>query len=196
MRSSEISKNEELAHHRKANVRRIILGVIGVAGLLAIAVVTPNAVQALTLFGVGRRQYNPKYYTQSVLRKLIEQGLVKLVKNNKGVSCVRLTALGRIELQKYELGEAVIRKPKHWNGQYHVIIFDIKEWKRSTRNQLRTWLEHLGFIRLQNSVWVHPYECRKVVTLIKSYFHLGREVLYLTVDQIEDDYRLRREFEL
>lgn len=201
MRSSEISKNENqmresTQQEQRANIRRIILGVIGIAGLLTMMAVVPNALQALTLFGVGKRKYNPKYHTQSTLHKLIRQGLVKLSKNHQGVDCVRLTERGHAELRKYELSETVIKKPKHWDGKYHLIIFDIKEWKRSTRNQLRIWLEHLGFVRLQNSVWVYPYKCREAITLIKSYFRLGGEVLYIVADQIENDAWLRREFDL
>ncbi len=158
--------------------------------------VVPNALQALTLFGVGKRKYNPKYHIQSTLHKLVDRGLVKLVKNHQGVNCVRLTERGNAELQKYELSELVIKRPKRWDGKYRLIIFDIKEWKRSIRNQLRTWLEHLGFVRLQNSVWVHPYECREITILLKSHFHLGREVLYVIADQIENDRWLRREFGL
>ena len=77
-----------------------------------------------------------------------------------------------------------------------MIIFDIKEWKRKTRDDLRQWLEHLGFVRLQNSVWVHPYPCREIIVLLKSNFKIGKEVLYITADEIENDGWLRREFNL
>ncbi|HEY4476954.1 MAG TPA: CRISPR-associated endonuclease Cas2 [Candidatus Paceibacterota bacterium] len=180
----------------RTSIKRVILGTIGVAGLLTMMAVVPNALQALTLFGVGKRKYNPRYHIQKTLQKLLDRGLVKLERNNQGINCVRLTERGQIELQKYELSKLVIKKPKHWDGKYHLIIFDIKEWKRGTRNQLRTWLEHLGFIRLQNSVWAYPYECREVITLLKSFFHLGKEVLYIIADQIENDQWLRREFGL
>ena len=77
-----------------------------------------------------------------------------------------------------------------------MIIFDIKEGKRQTRDELRIWLNHLGFIRLQNSVWVFPYECQEVIVLLKSHFHIGKEVLYLTVESIENDTWVKKVFDI
>jgi len=76
------------------------------------------------------------------------------------------------------------------------VIFDIKEWKRGVRDELRNWLLHLGFVRLQNSVWVYPYDCEDILVLLKSNFKIGKEVLYITADKIENDYWLRKEFSL
>ena len=199
MRSSELSKNQKgklLGQGQRADIKRVILSVIGIAGLLVMMAVVPNAIQALTLFGVNKRRYDPKYHAKNTLYKLIDRGLVKLIRNHQGVKCVRLTERGHAELKRYELDEAVIKKPKRWDGKYRLIIFDIKEWKRSTRNQLRAWLEHLGFVRLQNSVWAYPYECREIIILMKSYFRLGREVLYITAEQVENDRWLRQKFNL
>lgn len=110
--------------------------------------------------------------------------------------CAALTPKGKEELLKYQLKKSPIKKPKKWDKKYRVIIFDIKEWKRNTRNQLRKQLIDLGFIRLQNSVWVYPHDCQELIILLKSYFHLGKEVLYMTADSIENDKWLKKEFGL
>ncbi|MEK7136257.1 MAG: hypothetical protein AAB821_01570, partial [Patescibacteria group bacterium] len=64
------------------------------------------------------------------------------------------------------------------------------------RDDLRNWLHGLGFVRLQNSVWVFPYECREVVMLLKFKLGVGSEVLYLTVEAIENDMWLKKTFSL
>lgn len=181
---------------KKIDTIRIVLGVIGLAGILAIAAVAPNAIQSLTLFGIGKTKYNRKRYLNAVVDRLEKKGLVKLVRNSQGVLCVRLTKRGKAELQKYELGTLTLPRPKRWDGKYRIIIFDIKEWKRKTRDELRAWLEQLGFIRLQNSVWVYPHECQETISLLKAHFQIGKEVLYITADTIENDRWLRREFGL
>jgi len=177
--------------------RKLILTTIGVAGVISMAVLAPNALQSLLLFGVGqRKKYDKRYYFNKTVDRLERQRLVKLVKNKNGISCVRLTQKGIDQLKKYELSELKIDKPKKWDSKYRVVIFDIKEWKRGIRDELRTWLLHLGFVRLQNSVWVYPYDCEDVLILLKSNFKIEKEVLYLTVDKIENDHWLQKEFGL
>lgn len=44
-----------------------------------------------------------------------------------------------------------------WDGQLHLITYDIPESKRQDRNVLRRRLYRLGCAKLQESVWVTPY---------------------------------------
>ena len=160
------------------------------------AVIAPNALQLLKVYTRHKYRHQKKHYINRVVSRLADRGLIEFKPNQQGVPCARLTAKGRLELRRYELGEIKINRPKRWDQRYRLVIFDIKEWKRSIRDEIRNWLTHLGFVRLQNSVWVYPYECQEVVALLKSHFHIGREVLYLTVESIENDRWLRREFNL
>lgn len=188
---------KEKLRKSKIDYRKLILTTVGIGGLISLAVLAPNAIQVLPMFGVGKRDnHDRKYRLNRAVDRLERQGLVKLVKNKYGVWCVRLTPSGIKQLRKYELSELKIEKPKKWDGKYRVVIFDIKEWKRGVRDELRNWLLHLGFVRLQNSVWVYPYDCEDILVLLKSNFKIGKEVLYITADKIENDYWLRKEFSL
>jgi len=187
---------EQIFMSRKTDITKLVLTAVGVAGIMAVAVVAPNVIGAFAKLQKRHRKYRQRYYVNRVVKKLIEQKKVEYVKNNRGMICLRLTKIGKDELKKYALDSLTIKKPWRWDGRFRVIIFDIKEFKKHTRNALRKWLEHLGFVRLQNSVWVYPYDCREVIVLLKSHFHVGKEVLYMTVDSIENDKWLRKEFDL
>ena len=177
-------------------ITRTILGLLAISALFAVAAIAPNCLQLLRFTGLGKKKSQRTYYINRAVAKLQRRGLVTFQANAQGLKCARLTAKGQAELARYRLDDLKIKKPRRWDGQYHLVIFDIKEWKRGIRNEVRHWLEHLGFVRLQNSVWVYPYQCQEVVTLLKPHFHIGREVLYLTVDSIEDDRWLKKEFNL
>ena len=94
---------------------------------------------------------------------------------------------------KYKLKEKMLEKRK-WDGRWHLIIFDIKEKKRNIRDKIRTDILTLGFERLQDSVWVYPYECEDVVALLKGTCKLGREALYIVAEKIENDQWLKEKF--
>jgi DNA-binding transcriptional regulator PaaX len=64
------------------------------------------------------------------------------------------------------------------------------------RGVLRFKLESIGFIRLQNSVWVYPYDCEELLVLLKNDYQLGKEVLYIIADKIERSTVLKRRFGL
>ena len=108
----------------------------------------------------------------------------------------KLTPKGERYLRKLEGTDFKISKPKRWDEKYRVVIFDIKEGKKTIREQLRVTLRAIGFIQLQKSVWVYPYDCEDLITLLKADFEIGREVLYMVVDQIEGDEWVRKHFGL
>lgn len=49
-------------------------------------------------------------------------------------------------------------RQKKWDGFWRVIIFDIKEEDRKSRDDLRNYLVKLRFGRLQNSTYISPYD--------------------------------------
>jgi len=180
----------------KIKITKIILETIAVAGLLSMIVLAPNAIQAIKMFyPTKKRKYNLDWYIKTSIGRMLKKGLIKFEKEN-GKTFVRLTEKGKQKLLKYRLQEIKIEKPKKWDKKWRVIIFDIKEYKKKYRDQLRKEFVNLGFLRLQNSVWVYPYECEEVIIMLKSYYSFGKDVLYMVVDKMENDKWLKREFNL
>ncbi|MBU1179139.1 hypothetical protein KKB69_02300 [Patescibacteria group bacterium] len=180
----------------KIMVSKIILGIVATAGLLSVAALAPNAVQCIEMFYPNKkRKYNSAWYIKTCIGRLKQQGLIKFESKN-GKTFVRLTEKGKEKLLKYQLQEIKIKKPSKWDNKWRVIIFDIKENRRYIRDSLRKELINLGFFNLQKSVWVYPYECEEVVIMLKSHLQIGKDVLYMVVDRIENDKWLKKEFGL
>jgi len=183
----------------KINIVKIILGIVAAGGILTIAAVAPNALKMIDLFYDKKKKdrdvYDRRYYVKKVLKRMEDNGLIELHRRGEG-TFLRLSEKGRIELLKYQIREKVIEKPKKWDKKWRVVIFDIEERARSLREGLRQELMNLGFIKLQNSVWIYPYECAGVIAMIKTYFKIEGSVIYMTVEQIENDGWLKKEFGL
>ena len=118
------------------------------------------------------------------------------IRKEDGKSYTRLTKSGEEKLVRYELGEMAVEKPKHWDGKWRLVIFDIRERRRTTRDLLRQQLQGLGLVRLQNSVWVYPYDFSELTVLFKADAMIGKDILYLTVEELENDSWLRKHFGL
>jgi DNA-binding PadR family transcriptional regulator len=176
------------------DVRHMILATIGIVGILAMGALAPNAVQMLTLFSGKRKNHWKPSYINEVAKRLKRQGFITFEKNEDG-TFMRLTSKGENELLRYKIKEKLLTKKK-WDKCWRVVAFDIKEYKKETRDGIRRELQNFGFIKLQNSVWVFPYDCEDVIAMLKAEFEIGKEVLYIVAKRIEGDESLRKYFGL
>lgn len=188
-----MGKIEEKSYQkrRRKNLQKIILQTIGLAGVLSVALIAPNTLQAFAKLGLIKTQRQKEIISNS-RNRLIRAGFLYKDKNN----FVSLTKKGTVRLRLLEHKDYKIKKPKRWDGKWRVLIFDIPEKRKNTREKVRLTLAALGFKHLQDSVWVFPYDCEDLITLLKADFRIGKDLLYMIVDSIENDYILRNYFNL
>lgn len=180
---------------RYTNVKLALLATVALTGVVLVAAMAPNLPSALAkLPSIKRAQLRYQYKT--ALGRLAAQGHVVFEKRD-GKSYARITEAGRkmlmFEQEKLKLKNV---KKRRWNGRWRVVIFDIPERRRRTRDRLRIIMQELGFAHLQDSVWVFPYDCEDFITLLKSELKIGSAVLYMVVEHIENDKHLRARFGL
>ena len=159
---------EQKGDNKRKDITKVILVSIAVVGITSMAVLAPNTLQALAIFQRGNKKASKyKYYLPRAISRLERQGYICFEKSKKG-TFVRLTQKGKERVAAYELEKYDISVPKRWDGKYRIVTFDIKEYKRYIRDRLREHLENVGFVRLQNSVWVYPYDCSEFIALLKA----------------------------
>ncbi|MBU4479971.1 hypothetical protein KKG48_00820 [Patescibacteria group bacterium] len=178
------------------NFQKVILKTIATAGLISIVVLAPNALQIIKQFSPKKKKWiREKYYMNNSIRNMLRKGLIQKVRKGN-TEFMELTKEGENIVSQYKLGDMEIKKTKRWDGKWRVIIFDISEKKKRLRNLLRFHLDRLGFIKLQNSVWVFPYDCEDLIFLLKTDFFIGDDVLYMEVNRIENEKWLKELFNL
>jgi len=173
---------------RRANIKKVILGSVAAAGVISVAVLAPNVLGAL-----GKLGFLPNKRQKEIIRasreRLVRQGLLRWEDNK-----LRLTPTGTAALRKLELADYKLQKPKRWDGKWRVLIFDIPEKRKGLRDKVRRTLTAVGFVRLQDSVWLYPYDCEDLIVLLKADFKIGKDLLYLIVDSLENDTAFRKFF--
>lgn len=135
-------------------VRDIVLASIAMAGMISVALVAPNAVR---LF-----KYDFRYRVPETMRQLERQGYISILRKSFTAKAV-ITQKGRDALLRKKNALALTRykRPAVWDGKWRFVIFDVKETQRVRRDKFRDELRRIGFLRVQNSVWVFPYECEE-----------------------------------
>jgi hypothetical protein len=180
----EISLKKEI---RLGKLQKVILGTIATAGILAVTAVAPNVFQAIKLFG-GKDILNrsKRESINKSRRKLVRLGL--LAYDERGY--LSITKEGKKCLYRGDFRDQIKEEPKKWDKKWRVIIFDIKEEKKYLRDKIRNTLIGIGFTCLQKSVWIYPYDCEDFITLLKADFQIGKDVLYMIVERLENDKEL------
>ncbi|MFA5889301.1 MAG: hypothetical protein WCW47_01545 [Candidatus Paceibacterota bacterium] len=175
---------------RKGDIQKAILSTIKVAGFLGVALIAPNAIQCLKALGIMPSKRQDEIIKRSK-DNLVKDGLLKYEGR-----LLRLTSKGEAKLEFLEASDWKVNKPKKWDGKWRMLIFDIPEKRKLLRNKVRLTLVSIGFVKLQNSVWIFPYPCEDLVNLLKADFKIGKDLLYLIVDSIENDKSFRKLFGL
>lgn len=80
----------------------------------------------------------------------------------------------------------IYNKPKHWDGNWYLVVFDIPERQERKRKILREKLKDLGFGMLQKSIWLSPYNYLGVVNKLVDYYHINDYVLTTTTSNIDN----------
>jgi len=175
---------------KRKDVTAFVLGAVGLTGMLGIAMVAPNVLGAMGKLGLlpGRRQ---KEIINRARDRMVREGLLV-----RGGFKVKLTAKGHAALRRIEARDFKLRRPKRWDGKWRVLIFDIPEYRKGLRDKVRRTLRSIGFVRIQDSVWAYPYDCEDLTALLKADFKIGKDILYMIVEEMEGAWRLKKHFGL
>ncbi len=170
-------------------IQNATLSAIGIAGILAIGVMAPNTLKLL-----GSVKNKSRFFAQSTnaLTRLKQKGLITFVKKDE-VSYARLTPKGQRLLDNIT---TIPLPKKRWDKRWRMVIFDIPEKWRKSRNRLTALIRQLGFFRLQDSVWVYPYDSEELIALIKLELRTGKNVRYVIAEKIEGDAEIKAHFGL
>lgn len=178
---------------RKQDIKHAVLAAVAVTGLLAWAAIAPNTLQLLRY--LPGEKFKLGYRAKTAAARLVAKGQVVWIEKN-GKKYLRITPAGRRAFSFEQAKVALKNQKKKWDGRWRMVAFDIPERRRGVRFRLRTVMREIGFVRLQDSVWVYPYDCEDFVALLKAELKIGKDVLYAIADTIEYDKGLRQHFNL
>jgi len=190
-----MGKLEEASRKRKKkkNIQNAILAAVAVTGLLAFSAIAPNALKLLNY--LPNEKYNLKYRAKSATGRLVAKKYAVWIERD-GKKYLQLTHAGQKAIAFEQAKITLKNQRRKWDGRWRMIVFDVPERRRRIRNRLRAVMLDIGFVRLQDSVWVYPYDCEDFMALLKAELKIGKDVLYAIVDTIEYDKNIRQRFNL
>lgn len=166
-------------------VSEILIALSDASDLKPFPFETPRARMRKTKHDPPRSYYQALYY-------LKRRGLAQI--EGRGLhQTVKLTKQGFAEALRSK-ATAVQKDP--WDGKWRLVIFDIPESERKKRDLLRRILTKIGFLRLQDSVFVSPYKFSDTAAQYLKSIKLDSFIRVVQAEWIGRDEDLRKRFKL
>lgn len=143
------------------------------------------------MYKLARERAAARYRRKRAIGRLVGQGYVR-----ECGSRLSITPLGKSAIGAVATSTRAQLKQTRWDGKWRIVTFDIPEKYAVLRRKVRSVLTRAGFVRLQQSLWVFPHDCRELAQLIQEDPRLTRHILYGVLDRIDNDERLRAAFKL
>src|SRR3989338_124139 len=83
------------------------------------------------------------------IKTLYTSKLISEKQNLDGTITIVLTENGKQKALTYDLEKIEIKKPKQWDKKWRVVLFDIPDNRKKSREILRFHLKNLGFYEFQ-----------------------------------------------
>lgn len=128
------------------------------------------------------------------------QDLLDRLKNKNIISLggeeIKLTKKGKKLLEQIYISKITIPKPEEWDGNWHLVAYDIPEIYKKSRNLFREALESNNFYQIQKSLWVHPYECKEEIAAIANNINILPYVIVMTTEKLPNEKEMIAHFGL
>ncbi len=186
---------EKRAHKtaRRARMQDILLVSAYTMGVFTVAMLAPNVLRLLKFTGsYNDLRTDASRRMQKTLSRMRASGYIRV--SEKG--SYELTTKGRKHAGRMYALYEIQKKPKRWDGRWRIVMFDIWEKRRAVRDCLRQMLMRIGFVQLQHSVWVYPYDCEEVIAFIRTELKAGSGIQYFVADGLENSDSLKVRFGL
>jgi len=177
----------------KSELVKEVLGALLLGGMIMVATTSPFFVQNLLRSFKKLKKY-PSKKVYDTFYNLKKSGLIDFYEKNNQIY-FSLTKKGKSKAGWMQVDDLKVKRPKEWDGKWRVLLFDVVEMKRLYREALRGKLINMGFVMLQKSAWIIPYDCDKEVKTLRSFFSLSeKELRILVIDKMGDDKSFRKYF--
>jgi hypothetical protein len=160
-------------------IAKAVLILLAAGAFVSLAIVAPTGAgglaQLLKPF-VHSRQRRSRIVQRFTYQQLYQAKLQK-----DGAIVFRLTQRGQALALRAHTEALLLARPKQWDKQWRLILFDVPEKDRGGRDFLRRKLVELGFMQIQKSAWLLPWPCEAEFQLFRERFDLLEEIKIFTI---------------
>lgn len=127
------------------------------------------------------------------IKYLKKRGLIETFVEGKD-KYIEITPKGIDRATKLHDLHPVIDRMGTWDKKWRIVIFDIPEKYRNARDSFRNKLIEMGFIQVQDSVYLHPFECSEIIRRQAEILLIEKYVLLSISEIIQGEEKIIEKF--
>ena len=142
----------------------------------------------------GEKEITRQVRLYRSLKRLERRRLIHVTETTEGIK-LHLTTEGKNLYSRTAATTLFLDKPKLWDGKWRIVLFDIPEKHRKTRQALQKTLRNVGCYPLQKSVLITPVPCRQEIERLATFFGIPDSVVYCETESLgSSESRIRKFF--
>ena len=185
---------------KKKSLSFRILKTLAIGGMFAIVASNPifamNLPRNISKILEARERGKKREQLFRALSYLRSRKFVEIRDLPDGKTEVKITSAGQKFIGTADTDDLKIEKPSIWDKKFRLVIFDIPKHKHSASTTFSKKLKEMGFLMIQKSIWVNPYDCVNEIIYLRNIFEIEPYVKIVLADAIEGDYEIRKYFDL
>lgn len=181
---------KEVKKYHKGEIAKIILKSLLVGGGVLLVLSSPYAAQLILNYFKGDRR--------KFARSVAHLKKAKYVRSyyKDGAEVIEITEKGKVRSLRYDFDGMKIKVPKRFDGIWRIVMYDIQEHKKRSRDTLAGKLKDLGFYQYQKSIFILPFQCKDEIDFMREHFFLGDSIHYIEATHVDNEDELKKKFEL
>jgi len=198
MTLKKTSTHHDFRRHQRGELAKEILLLIAAGIAIPAAFLMPGIPIALRplvkLLSNKCHARKTENFTNSITY-LQRKSLVSVAEKD-GQQILTLSEAGKKRVLQFNLDQIEIVRPKKWDWNWRIVIFDIPEKRKGGREALRSKLKQLGFHQLQKSCFIHPFDCKSEIDFISEIYEVSPYVNFIVAKEVEGAKQLQKVFNL
>jgi DNA-binding transcriptional regulator PaaX len=174
--------------------KELLVTILKLGGMISLLVLAPNALVVIDKIFTKNKKFNKGEFNRTI-KRLNKIGFID-ISIIEGKQVIKLSKKGKQQAVDYILDDIEIKRPAKWDKKWRIVIFDIPETKKRTREAFKRRLLQLGFGQIQKSVYVLPYQCEKELEYIVSVYGIKMYVSYILAEFIDSQKDLIKKYDL
>lgn len=131
-----------------------------------------------------RGKTKPSYSIKRSVNTMEKKGYINIIPSAHS-DFIKITNAGKHQLTQLYLSSEDHIVPTTWDGKWRIVILDVPENDKQTRNALRYILKKANFLCLKNSVWISPYSFEQFLYNMKENLGLQNEIIIMVTDYLD-----------
>ena len=133
---------------------------------------------------------------RNLSKYIVGRKYVTIRKNPYGFVEITLTENGKRAMQSAAIRVLRPLKQPNWDRKWRIVIFDIPNYAKRSRDAFAATLKRLGFLPIQNSVFVCPYPCEEELEVVADFYGVSENIDIIVAEHITKEKEWKRVFGL